>query len=185
MMHAWEPGHFAFCTICITLIFTAVLVITAKRPLMSALFLIIELVGLGVLYLMLDAPLVAAMQWLVYAGAIMVLFIFVIMLFKFHEVSPTAPSSSTLLSTRGIIVVLVGGLFLGILFKVLVMDFKVFQASGLAYPPVDQSSASTLQSVAMLLFSKHVFVFEILSVVLLAALVGAILLARRSRSRPV
>lgn len=168
----WLFIGLSFCVI-----LSAIFVISCKRPLSSAIFLILHLVGIGIMYLMLDATLIAIMQWLVYAGAIMVLFVFVIMLFQLRDTREEwIHSFDFRITGRNLFRIALTGVILGFLFKFMVIDQRLFYSTGFIDIPALEGG---LRTVSSLVFSKYLFVFEVLSIVLLVALMGAILLARR------
>lgn len=158
-------------------ILSALFVITCKRPLSSAIFLVLQLIASGVMYLMMDGPLIAVMQWLVYAGAIMVLFVFVVLLFQLRDTREQWIQSFDFRVTgRNLFRITLVGVVLGFLFKFMVLDKHLFQTTRL----VDvQPLSGGVKDVSILIFTKYGVVFEVLSLVLLAALLGTILLARR------
>jgi NADH-quinone oxidoreductase subunit J len=141
----------------------------AKSPLRSALALIVALVNLAILFVMLEAPFVASMQVLVYAGAIMVLFLFVIMLLNLRPDAPTRPG--TLLISGGLgslaAVYLVGRLLVGSL-----------PATSLPMRGHPGAAAldGTVRHIGQLLLTDFLFNFEAISLLLLVAVVGAVTL---------
>jgi NADH-quinone oxidoreductase subunit J len=149
-----------------------VLVIIQRHAVYSALFLIITMVALAGIYVLLDAHFVWIIQIIVYAGAIMVLFLFVIMLLDIRrEQDPWAPMN------RGRIVVAV------VLSVVLLVELGIAVAQRLmlrpsAGPPVPGDFGTT-QAVGRLLFTDFLFPFEITSIILLVAMVGAMVLAKK------
>ena len=152
-------------------ILSALLVVIHPNPMMSVLFLILNLFCVALFYLMLQAEFLAALQIIVYAGAIMVLFLFVVMLLNLKAEEGlrigTGPQRW-------------GALGLGLLFSG--MLFWAIQNRGrLAYfaPESTGGGFGTAREVAGLLFTRHVFAFEAASILLVAAMVGAVVLAKR------
>jgi len=146
---------------------SALVVIGQRNPIYSAFALIVTLCSLSVIFALLGSPFIAALQVIVYAGAIMVLFLFVLMLLNVKR-EQDAPGR--------------GGRALGAIAAVLVV-LLVAQAATvlmLRVPgPAPGFDAST-RRMAQVLFSPHfLYVFEATSVLILAALVGAIALARK------
>jgi NADH-quinone oxidoreductase subunit J len=146
---------------------SALVVIGQKNPIYSAFALIVTLCSLSVIFGLLGSPFIAALQVIVYAGAIMVLFLFVLMLLNVKR-EQDAPGR--------------GGRALGAIAVALVL-LLVVQAGGVllraAQAPAPRFDAST-RRMAEILFSPHfLYVFEATSVLILAALVGAIALAKR------
>ena len=146
----------------------AVLTVTRKNPLASALSLAVTMVGLAGLFLLLSGFLVFVLQILVYAGAVVVLIVFVIMLLNLRDDAVRSSSLSWRRAVPG--AVLASGL-LAVFWKV---------SEGL--PRVSSSVPDrfgTVEGVGTLLFTKFAFPFEVLSLVLLVALIGAVVLAKK------
>jgi NADH-quinone oxidoreductase subunit J len=162
-------GELIFFVVAAIAIVSALAVILHPHPVYSALALIVTLFQIAVLFLLLDAQMVAFLQILVYAGAIMVLFLFVIMLLNLErEPEPPPPL------WRG------GMLTVG---AVLAFEFAWFF---LRRAPPSLRRAATLDpdfgsatALARALFLDHVLSFEVTSILLLVAVVGAVVLAKR------
>lgn len=148
----------------------AVSLILQRHPIHSALSLIVVMVSLAGLYLLLGAEFVAAVQVIVYGGAIMVLFVFVIMLLN------AGVEEHTNLSRMASIVGLPLGFFLTLqlVYWVARSEFHA-AAAGLAA----SGSAAPTRDLAMLLFRDFVFPFELTSFLILIAIIGALVLARK------
>jgi NADH-quinone oxidoreductase subunit J len=154
---------------------SALLCITRKNPVASALWLVVTLFALAAMYVLLDAQFIAVLQVLVYAGAIMVLFLFVIMLLNLGRPGPT--------DIKGPAGLLIAALLAGtLLFQLRVL--------GRAAPPeaiqlpagtvaAIQQRQGMVSAVAGPLFDVYLVPFEIASLLLLAAIVGAVVLAKR------
>jgi NADH-quinone oxidoreductase subunit J len=147
----------------------AVSLILQRHPIHSALSLIVVMVALAGLYLLQGAEFVAAVQIIVYAGAIMVLFIFVIMLLNAGEEERTNVSRLA----RFV------GVPLGIVFLLEVAYWIGRATAHLGTAPPEMVSTRDLSS---LLFREYVFPFELTSFLILIALLGALVLARREES---
>jgi NADH-quinone oxidoreductase subunit J len=147
----------------------AISLILQRHPIHSALSLIVVMVALAGLYLLQGAEFVAAVQIIVYAGAIMVLFIFVIMLLNAGEEERTNVSRLA----RFV------GVPLGIVFLVEVAYWIGRATAHLGTAPPEMVSTHDLSS---LLFREYVFPFELTSFLILIALLGALVLARREES---
>jgi len=153
----------------------SLLVIAQRNPMYSVLLLIASFGALSGLYVLLDAPFVAVIQIIVYAGAIMVLFLFVIMLLNLGRPGPT--------DIKGPVGVLAAVVLAG----ALLLQLRVLSAAQL--PSSIQLPAGTVAAlqqqqgmvaaVANPLFNAYLVPFEIASVLLLAAIVGAVVLAKR------
>ena len=146
----------------------AVSLILQRHPIHSALSLIVVMVALAALYLLLGAEFVAAVQVIVYAGAIMVLFVFVIMLLN------AGVEERTNLSRMARHM----GVPLSIVFT-LGLAWRVAQATGdsVARPAFDEPHQT--RALAMMLFKDFVLPFELTSILILIAILGAVVLAKR------
>jgi NADH-quinone oxidoreductase subunit J len=149
----------------------ALAVVAQRNPLYSAISLIGVFISLACLYVMLAAPFIAAVQVIVYAGAIMVLVVFVIMLLNVEEEEHRRPRLKFLVPAA---VVLAG---------VLIAEVSFILVSVQQESQVVSSTAATdtglTQSVGTALFTRYLLPFEITSILLLMAIVGAMTLARR------
>ena len=153
----------------LAVLFAAVMVVH-RHPVKSVLALVISFFGLAVCFVTLSAPFLAAIQVIVYAGAILVLFLFVLMLLNIREEArPEAPRAAERF--------LAGAALL--LFAVFLMELLRSHGSGI--PPGSPAShaGGQIRPLARLLFSEYLLPFEGLSVLLLAALVGAFVLAQK------
>lgn len=146
-----------------------VLVITRKNPVHSALALIMTLLAQAGLYLMLYAPFVAGVQIILYAGGIMVLFLFVIMLVNIEKVQKQEQFNKQWL------VGIVAAAALGVLFVLVYMKGKSLFPEHLAQMPEEQNT----QQIAMMLYGQYMFAFEIASLLLLVAIIGAVVMAKK------
>src|SRR4051812_17031774 len=154
---------------------SALLCISRRNPVASALWLVATLFALAALFVLLDAQFIAVLQVLVYAGAIMVLFLFVIMLLNLGR-----PGPSDLKGPVGLIiaVVLASALLLQlrVLGKAPIPDAIQLPTGTMAAMQEHQGMVGT---VATPLFEAYLIPFEIASLLLLAAIVGAVVLAKR------
>lgn len=149
---------------------SAVFVVTRKHALYSALFLIVNMCSLAVLYLMLQAQFIAIIQILVYAGAIMVLFIFVIMLLNLEEEKPVAQKLFSF-KTFGFALCVV-------LLAQFIFAFSKVSADTKSLSP-NAAQMGTVEYIGKALFNEYLFPFEAISFLLLAAIVGAVVLAKK------
>jgi NADH-quinone oxidoreductase subunit J len=150
-------------------VLSGVLVITRKNPVHSALALIVALIGQAGLYLMLYAPFVAGVQIILYAGGIMVLFLFVIMLVNIER------SQREEQFNKQWIVGIAAAVALGVLFMwVFAKSKSLFPDRGISMP-----EGSNTQQVAVLLYGNYMFAFEIASLLLLVAIIGAVVMAKK------
>jgi NADH-quinone oxidoreductase subunit J len=146
-----------------------ILTITRKNPVHSALALILTLLALAGLYLMLFAPFVAGVQIILYAGGIMVLFLFVIMLVNLERNKREEQFNKQWL------VGLIAALALFALFIfVFVKGQALFPATAAQLPEGENT-----QQVAVLLYRDYMFAFEIASLLLLVAIIGAVVMAKK------
>ncbi|MGH9155720.1 MAG: NADH-quinone oxidoreductase subunit J family protein [Acidimicrobiales bacterium] len=145
----------------------AIRVVTTKNIVHAALYLVVVLAGVAAIYILLAAEFTAAVQVLVYIGAILVLFLFGIMLTR----APIGSTSNLDNDQRGVALV-VSLLLLGVLGAVLQDAF------GATRLPEDTAVQRTAE-VGTSIFQTYVIPFEVVSVLLLAALVGAVVIARR------
>ena len=155
------------------MVVSSLMVILRKNPVHSALFLVLTFLCLAVLYLLLNAQFIAAIQVIVYAGAIMVLFIFVIMLLNL-ESEVTSKSGHGLQKFWATVISIV----LAISF-VSIMTVKVFTGEKGIFSPETVNAAGNSEVIGRLLFTEFLLPFEITSVLLLAAIIGAIVLAKK------
>jgi NADH-quinone oxidoreductase subunit J len=150
--------------------------VTRKSPVSAALWLVVTMFALSALYVMLDAHFIGAIQVLVYAGAIMVVFLFVVMLLNLGKPTEIA-------DIRGKWGRLLAGLVgLALLAEIMVLTRARFPES-LVLPEthlVDKTrELGAVGAVAEPLFREYLLAFEVTSVLLLVAIVGAVVLGRR------
>lgn len=155
-------------------IFSALMVIFKKNPVSSAFALVLTLFGVAGIFAILGAHLLAALQLLVYAGAVMVLFVFVIML-----LSADVPSFD-LARTNGVgrAVVIGLALILGVLLTQ-VFQSTNFPQGNMAISPQGIEQAGNTKAISSLLFTEYLFPFELTSILLLAGIVGVVAIAMR------
>jgi len=150
---------------------SAILMITRSNPVFSALFLILNFAALAGLYLLLNAQFIAVTQVIVYAGAIMVLFLFVIMLLK--------PEHEKLFSIHPKIkifaVVIAALVFLQLIYLIFLS-----KPSSSENPAVAASvKAGTIEEIGRELYTNYILPFEAAGYLLLAATIGALVLAKK------
>jgi len=148
-------------------VISAILVVSFRNTLSSALALVMTLFGVACLYAMLEAHFLAIMQILVYAGAVMVLFIFVIMLMNLGR----EELLKIKMSFAGVVGILIGGYLATIL---------VLRLSSLSSPlPEAPQGYGSIAEVGRLLFSDYMIPFEITSFLLLVSIIGVVVMARK------
>ena len=150
-------------------VMAAVNLIWQRHPIHSALSLIVVMVSLAALYLLLGAELLAAVQIIVYAGAIMVLFVFVIMLLNAGEEERTEVSHAAKFLGVPLAVALTG---------LLAWRMWAFAPAAAASTVTDQNQTKML---SRLLFTDFTFPFEMTSILILIAILGAVVLAKREQ----
>ena len=154
----------------------SLLVIAQRNPIYSVLLLIASFGALSGLYVMLDAPFVAVIQIVVYAGAIMVLFLFVVMLLN-------APHEDTEADERRHILLRSGPLRFGaFLAVVLASELGWALTQGGESGAFAAGSTTSVAAIGRSLFTDYAFAFEVTSVLILVAMVGAVVLAQREKA---
>jgi len=151
----------------------AINMLLQTHPINSALSLIVVMTSLAVLYLLLGAEFLAAAQVIVYAGAIMVLFTFVVMLLNAGREDRTRASKAAKLVGFPAVAVILA-----------VIASVVLQAQGLRGASIDQPITTT-EEISNVLFTDLLLPFEVTSVLVLIAILGAVALARRGSGDPV
>jgi NADH-quinone oxidoreductase subunit J len=153
----------------------AIGMVWARNAVHSALFLVLTMLSLGVFYILQDGPFIGMVQIIVYTGAIMMLFLFVLML-----VGRDASDSviETLRGQRTAAVVLGVG-FAGLVGGGLIRGYNKVTAAGLS----DANSGGNVQGLAKLMFTRYVWAFEVTSALLITAAVGAMIMAHIHRTK--
>ncbi len=159
-----------FLFFAIVAVASSVAMILQRNPIYCVLLLIMVMISIAGLYLMLDAQFVAIIQIVVYAGAIMVLFLFVIMLLNLSR-----EEGGVFRIQKPLAVLLAALLFLPV--AAMVMSY----AGGGTTPPADGGGAGfgEVEQIGTLLFTKYLLPVEIAAVLLLIAIVGAVVLTRK------
>ncbi len=154
----------------------SLLVVMQKNPVYSVLSIIAAFFGLAGLYVLLEAPFVAVVQIIIYAGAIMVLFLFVVMLLNVpREDAAEWDRSHPLYRPMAVRI----GAALALLMA-LQLGWALSLTSGLTVPVDDAAPAiSSVAELGRVLFTKYMFAFEVTSILIIAAMVGAVILARK------
>lgn len=151
------------------IVLTSILVVALRNPVYSALSLLIMFFHVAGLYVTLHAEFVAAVQIIVYAGAILVLYLFVVMLLnlhredRYHAQLPVAALLGAVILTEGILLMLQRG----------------GSAPSQPVPAPPAPAVGNTEAIGEVLYSTYVFPFEIASLILLVAMIGAIVLAKR------
>ncbi len=153
-------------------VISALMMITRRNPVKGVLFLIVNFFCLALLYLFLMAQFMAIIQILVYAGAIMVLFLFVIMLLNLGDEKKLEEQSTG----KQLIAALLGSAIL----LELIFGLQIPWQSGTGTISAKAAELGTVESVGKALYTQYLFPFELTSVLLLAAMVGVIVLAKKT-----
>lgn len=159
----------------LTMITGAVGVVIAKNPVHSAMFLVMTLMSVAVSFVLLGADLAAGVQVIVYASAIVILFLFVIMLLGVDkndlEEEETFSSQRLVATTVSVLmaatILLVGGT-------------KWARGARSVTGELEQDNLTNVEVIASTLFTKYVFVFELTTILLVAAVIGAVVMAKRA-----
>ncbi|MFC1731699.1 NADH-quinone oxidoreductase subunit J [candidate division KSB1 bacterium] len=167
---------FFFYIFGIIAIASGLMMVLSRNPVHSALFLIVAFFSLSGLFVLLDAHFLAAVQVLVYAGAIMVLFLFVIMLLNLREVKG---EFEKLLHLK----ILGVGAAVFLVFEILYLISKgAFLGTSGPFSPEEVAQQGNTTLVGKLLFTDYLLPFEVTSLLLIVAIIGAIVLAKKSLS---
>ena len=163
--HFWLFGLIAIAS--------ALAFVTRRGPVAAALWLVNTMFCLAALYVMLDAQFIGAIQVLVYAGAIMVVFVFVVMLLNLGHATQVSDvrAASTRLGAGAVGVLLLAELLT--MLRIRVPEIM----------PDTEAPANAVQPIAAMAFREQLLAFEVTSVLLLAAVVGAVVLAKRRNTR--
>lgn len=163
-----EP--FLFAVFAILALVGAVGMLVARSPVASALWMVQVMIALACLYLTLHAAFLGVVQVLVYAGAIMVLFLFVIMLLNLEQMPRLAD-----FSWRKVVAYLLGVAVLAQLLAVVALRTAPAVVTAATVDP----DATSVRQIGLALMTRHAFTIQIVGVLLLAATVGAVLLAKK------
>ena len=159
---------YIFYGLSIVMIFTSLMVLISKKPIHSLLYLIFSFFTLAGHYILLNAQFLAVVHIIVYAGAIMVLFLFTVMLLNLNNVAEARKSrvaQITAVIAAGLLLVSLIGAMKGLIIE------PNFNPASL--------QIGTVQNLGKVLFSKYVLPFEIASILFLSAMVGAVMLGRK------
>ena len=165
-----------FYTFAAVTVIGALMVVTQKNPVYSVLSIIASFFGLAGLYVLLEAPFVAVAQIIIYAGAIMVLFLFTVMLLNAtREDAAELDRAHPLYRPMAVRV----GAVLAVLLA-LELGWALSRTSGLAVGVADERpAASSVRELGRILFTDYMFAFEVTSILIIASMVGAVVLARK------
>lgn len=163
-----------FLILALVAIGTALGMLLSRNAVYSALFLVLNFATVGLFYLLLGAPFIAMAQITVYAGAIMVLFLFVIMLLGAESLAPgkVLPWQKPLAA---------GLAFVLVIEAVYLLAFRGIPTGGIFQPDASVNTVDFLQRMGLVLFNEYLLPFEVTSILLLVAMVGAIVLTRQEK----
>jgi NADH-quinone oxidoreductase subunit J len=163
----WSGPQIVFCIVAALTILGAISTVTRRNAIAAVMSLVATFFGLAALYAMLSAHFIAVLQVLVYAGAIMTLFVFVVMVLNRDESEPWAWSG---VLTKGV------GVF-ALVYLVTKIGYHLIAVSPARaeQPPAD---FGTVEQVGTILFTDYLFVFEAVSVLLLIAVIAAVVVAK-------
>ena len=165
----------AFWILAPIMVLAALGILFVRKAVHAALLLAVVMISLAILYAVLEAPFLFAVQIIVYTGAILMLFLFVLMLVGVDA------SDSVVETIRGQrALAIAGGLLLGVVLVVALSQITLGSTVGLE----EANSGGNIQALANILFSRYVFAFEVTSALLITAAVGAMVLAHRERLGP-
>jgi len=153
-------------------IVASALVVVRPKPMHGVLLLIVSFAALAGLYIQLDAPFAAVIQLVIYAGAIMVLFVFVVMLLNAHREDELAAAS------------IKGPLRAGVVLGAVLAAELVWAVTRMGVSPDaagggDPAEISSVAELGRVLFTNYSLAFEVTSILIIVAMVGAVVLAKR------
>jgi NADH-quinone oxidoreductase subunit J len=168
---------YAFFIFAAIAILGSLFVVGQKNPMYSVMSLIASFGALAGLYVLLDSPFSAVTQIIIYAGAIMVLFLFVVMLLNLPREEAVRARLAQMIGTTGLRIGAVLSVLLGV---EIVWALSRVGTTAFADDP-EAASVSSVRRIGSVLFTDHAFAFEATSILILVAMVGAVVIARRER----
>jgi NADH-quinone oxidoreductase subunit J len=168
-----QAMFYLFSTI---LVFAAAMVVTIRHPVKSALFLVLAFFSAACLWILLEAEFLGIALVLVYVGAVMVLFLFVVMMLDV-DIARMREGFGEYLPIGGMVAVLL------VLEMVIVLSSEMFSPQNMPVPLEKAAGHSNTRELGMLLYTVYVYPFEIAAVILLVAIVAAITLTLRARRK--
>ena len=161
-------SQYAFYILAFLSVFSALMVVFSKKPVHSVLFIIFCFFTIAGHYILLNAQFLAAVHVIVYSGAIMVLFLYVIMMLNLN--SDTEPHKSSLIKTAAVIS---GGIFLLVIVSVLK------SADGLTMTAAPDNQIGMVKTLGKVLYEKYMLPFEVSALLFLTAMVGATMIGKK------
>jgi NADH-quinone oxidoreductase subunit J len=164
------PSKFLFLVVSALVLVPAIMVVTTRRLVHAALWLVVSLFGVAIVFVLLDAGFLAVAQVVIYIGAIAILFIFAVMLTR-RVMQDTGPQT---IQNWGLAGIVSAGVYIGLI--VMVRSWPGFLSQAASLP----DNADPVRELGLSLVSPDAFLipFELASVLLLAALIGSIVVAR-------
>lgn len=168
---------FIFIIAALVAIAASLLMVTRKNPIHSALWMIVTFFAMAIIYLLLNAQFIAVAQVMVYAGAIMMLILFVIMMVHMEK-GPEDEGSKKSGAAKAKVA---GALITVILLVEVLFGSLFYQMSGRSgdYPAEMVNNTGNVKTVGSLLYGQYLFPFEVASLLLLVGIVGAVVIAKR------
>ncbi|MFN4085025.1 MAG: NADH-quinone oxidoreductase subunit J [Spirosomataceae bacterium] len=159
-----------FSALSVLTLFGALGTILSKNPIHSVIYLILTFFSISAHYILLNAQFLAAVNIIVYAGAIMVLFLFVIMFLNLREGGSNELNKKSTLAAAGIVGVTLGAILIGALRNAPKEEVN---------PMYYNSQSGIIENLGQLLYKDYLLPFELVSILFLAAMVGAVMLGKR------
>lgn len=165
-------SQYLFFFLSFVALFSAIMVLISKKPIHSVLYLTLTFFTLAGHYILLNAQFLAVVHIIVYAGAIMVLFLFTVMLLNLNIKGEFQKST---------FVKFIAAIAGGMLFLVLIGVLKSFDAAALTNPPISQ--VGLVKNLGKTLYSQYLLPFELSSILFLSAMVGAVMLGKKDNNK--
>jgi len=164
--------HIAFFILSFISVFAAMMVVFSEKPIVSGLYLLLCFTSVAGIYITLSAPFIAAMQLVVYSGAIVVLILFVIMLLNQHKEHSSRKTSVFVTMGSSLFAITIGYFIIDTLLKSEIIKgyTKMSDVGGMT---------NNVEQLAEVLFSNYFVPFEVISLLLLSAIVAAVFLAKK------
>ncbi len=160
--------QYVFYTISALTIFSALKVVLSRNPVYSVLYLVVTFVCISIHYFLLNAPFLAAVHIIVYAGALMLLFLYVLMMLNLNrEVESNKPTLAKIAAG-------VSGILLAFLFIVALSDVNKLPA-----PQKVDTNIGMIENLGKVLYTDYMLPFEVSAVLFLAGMVGAVMLGKK------
>ena len=166
--------QFSFYFFAAVLLFAATMVVTIRNPVKAALFLVLAFFSAAGVWITLEAEFLAVVMVLVYVGAVMVLFLFVVMMLDIN-LTRLKEGFGEYLPIGGIVAVLL------VIEMAIILSAKVFGPSSMPRPPSRTETYSNTEELGKILYTDYAYPFEIAAVILLVAIIAAISLTLRRR----